>query len=53
VKDRLQKDAAMKSLVFRSVLFLVLGAVTAILVGAWFSSAIDAMIPPNHLIDRS
>lgn len=35
----------MKSLLFRSVLFLALGATTAVLVGIWFSSAIDATIP--------
>jgi hypothetical protein len=43
----------MKSLLFKSVLFLVLGATAAILVGMWFSSAIDTAIPSEYLIDRS
>jgi hypothetical protein len=43
----------MKSLLFRSVLFLALGVITAILVGAWFSSAVDTVIPSEYLIDRS
>lgn len=43
----------MKSLFFKSVLFLVLGAIAAILVGMWFSSAIDSAIPSEYLIDRS
>jgi hypothetical protein len=37
----------MKSLLFRSVLFLALGAATAILVGMWFPSAIDTTIPDD------
>ncbi len=43
----------MKSLVLRSVLFLAVGILTAILVGSWFSSALDTAIPSNYLIDRS
>ena len=50
---RVNKDAVMKSLLFRSVLFLALGVTTAILVGMWFSSEIDTAIPANYLIDRS
>jgi hypothetical protein len=43
----------MKSLFFRSVLFLALGAIVAILVSTWLSPAIDTTIPSNDLIDRS
>lgn len=43
----------MKSLFFRSVLFLALGVVVAILLGTWASSAIDPAIPSNYQIDRS
>jgi len=50
---RVNKDVVMKSLLFRSVLFLALGVTAAILAGKWFSSAIDTAIPASYLIDRS
>lgn len=43
----------MKSLLFRSMLFLALGATTAILVGIWFSPRIDAAITSAYRLDRT